>query len=339
MTSGVFKSISSKDVKLHDKFYAHKSWSDTLSMQYNAWIDTDDTFNNYDNSYIDGISLCNATYETLSSGSYENEACRKYAMIDAMFFKYNSDCYATFEYIQNSVNNIYIDNQYQFGNKDIISSSDIALLNQTNKIHKVQKYPPDTKRYLQSTIKFNNPLPSEIICISIPQSKIGMHIHYGSISVIIQFTYSNTTKDITLIDNGHGELIYNNNVYGRIMYSCGIIVIYNKDIKIDDNIGQFVLTNNKTKVNWKSTVMLYQNHVLVRTKKDEFNVSQNPSLIVDEENGILNQDIVKFDAFTPYITTIGLYNDKGELLVIARLSKPIPKRNDIDINFLIKWDY
>ena len=41
----------------------------------------------------------------------------------------------------------------------------------------------------------------------------------------------------------------------------------------------------------------------------------------------------------PYITTIGLYNDKSQLLAIGKLSQPIQKRDDIDMNFIVRWDY
>ena len=43
-------------------------------------------------------------------------------------------------------------------------------------------------------------------------------------------------------------------------------------------------------------------------------------------------------AFNPYITTIGLYNDKGQLLMIGKTGSPIKNRNDIDLNFSLKID-
>ena len=41
----------------------------------------------------------------------------------------------------------------------------------------------------------------------------------------------------------------------------------------------------------------------------------------------------------PYITTIGLYNDEGQLLVTGKCAQPIQKRSDIDMNFIVRWDY
>ena len=41
----------------------------------------------------------------------------------------------------------------------------------------------------------------------------------------------------------------------------------------------------------------------------------------------------------PYITTIGLYNKNAQLLAIGKMAQPIQKRDDIDMHFLVRWDY
>jgi hypothetical protein len=50
------------------------------------------------------------------------------------------------------------------------------------------------------------------------------------------------------------------------------------------------------------------------------------------------QSFVSSSNFAPYITTIGLYNDSGQLLAIGKLAQPIRKRNDVDLNFLMRLD-
>ena len=50
------------------------------------------------------------------------------------------------------------------------------------------------------------------------------------------------------------------------------------------------------------------------------------------------QSFVSSSNFAPYITTIGLYNDAGQLLAIGKLAQPIRKRNDVDLNFLMRLD-
>jgi hypothetical protein len=41
----------------------------------------------------------------------------------------------------------------------------------------------------------------------------------------------------------------------------------------------------------------------------------------------------------PYITTVGLYNNEAQLIAVAKLGRPIQKREDVDMNFIIRWDY
>jgi hypothetical protein len=47
---------------------------------------------------------------------------------------------------------------------------------------------------------------------------------------------------------------------------------------------------------------------------------------------------VALDEFAPYITTVGLYNDKGQLLAIGKLGTPIRKRDDVDLNIIVRFD-
>ena len=65
-------------------------------------------------------------------------------------------------------------------------------------------------------------------------------------------------------------------------------------------------------------------------------MSTNLTLTRDDDSTYL--PFVSGSSFAPYITTIGLYNDSGELLAIGKLAQPIKKRDDVDMNFLIRID-
>jgi hypothetical protein len=41
---------------------------------------------------------------------------------------------------------------------------------------------------------------------------------------------------------------------------------------------------------------------------------------------------------TPFITTIGLYDDNCELVAVAKLPKPIKSEPDIPVNFIVRFD-
>ncbi len=49
-------------------------------------------------------------------------------------------------------------------------------------------------------------------------------------------------------------------------------------------------------------------------------------------------DAVTGSDFRPYTTTVGLYNETNELLVVGKLATPYPIPSNTDITFIIKWD-
>ena len=110
-----------------------------------------------------------------------------------------------------------------------------------------------------------------------------------------------------------------------------------------------------------SETTIYQNEYRCRVLENEYNYSQNPTVfkaptiftgsafapmyapvsgspiygqIID---GTL-ADNVTGSEFSPYVTTIGLYNDASELLVVGKLATPYPIPKNTDITFIVKWD-
>lgn len=91
-------------------------------------------------------------------------------------------------------------------------------------------------------------------------------------------------------------------------------------------------------VKWNSTVTIHEHEILCRIREDEFNVTLNPTILKKQENSYIPQDFTFSSSFTPYITTIGLYNEKAELLAIGKLANAIKKRPDVDLNIIIRYD-
>ena len=49
-------------------------------------------------------------------------------------------------------------------------------------------------------------------------------------------------------------------------------------------------------------------------------------------------NVVTHSFFAPYITTVGLYNDFGDLLAIAKTSRPIRNDPELALSFVIRFD-
>lgn len=99
------------------------------------------------------------------------------------------------------------------------------------------------------------------------------------------------------------------------------------------------------KIRFKNDHVIYEQVVKCSIKDYEFNCSYNPSLqtsIVSGSSNVVNGNGVLKDfatgSFSPYLTTIGLYNDSNELLAVGKLSQPLPLSDKTDTNIFIKWD-
>jgi hypothetical protein len=84
----------------------------------------------------------------------------------------------------------------------------------------------------------------------------------------------------------------------------------------------------------------YQNEVKCKIQENEFNYSQNPTMLKYGQNvpsGTL-ADNVTGSNFRPYFTTVGLYNASNELLVVGKMATPYPVPPNTDMNIIIRWD-
>jgi len=78
-------------------------------------------------------------------------------------------------------------------------------------------------------------------------------------------------------------------------------------------------------------------HYFVRVKNGEYNFSNNPTFITGSV-GEFSQPTFIGDPKT-YLTTIGMYNDRQELLAVAKLSQPIQKSFSIETLIKVKLDF
>ena len=49
-------------------------------------------------------------------------------------------------------------------------------------------------------------------------------------------------------------------------------------------------------------------------------------------------DITTGSLWKPYVTTIGLFNENNELLVVGKLGQPIRMSDETDTTFILRWD-
>jgi len=90
-------------------------------------------------------------------------------------------------------------------------------------------------------------------------------------------------------------------------------------------------------LSYSSNVILYETQYKCTIRANEYNYSLNPSLL---KSGSIDtyKDFVTGSDFSPYVTTVGLYNENQELLAVGKLAQPLPTSQTTDTTILINID-
>lgn len=100
-----------------------------------------------------------------------------------------------------------------------------------------------------------------------------------------------------------------------------------------------IINKNNFKLSFTNEHTIYENYIVAHVKENEFGLSYNPTLRETGSDPYSNLlSFVTGSEFRPYATTIGMYNDDNELLMVAKFGQPIPIPIETEINFLIRYD-
>ena len=211
------------------------------------------------------------------------------------------------------------------------------------------------ENYLQSTDDVVRFFPTgssdEIFILSIPSRLWGDYIQPNS------FEYKVIDDDgIThiIIDDGNGNLYIGGVYVGNIIYPHGIAVftklqdnappspegygiseyganVYGGGISIADLAGSNVTCS------FSSSFDIYETQYKATINEFEFNFSLNPSIISGSTDGTV-YDFVTSSYFSPYVSTVGLYDNDQNLLAVGKLSQPLPVSRTTDTTIFINID-
>ena len=166
----------------------------------------------------------------------------------------------------------------------------------------------------------------------------------GSIDEIRIYNRHLTPSHVSSLSNNHvisGSAYQTRNV-GYVYYEKGLIVVTDPRPKYQNAFlgsGNFNYANKGFEFKYKSTKDIRQQSYLCEIGRGEFNVSTNNTLRKgDGEYSNELRNFVTSSDFRPYITSIGLYNDTGDLLAIGKLGAPLKKRQDVDVTIDVRLD-
>lgn len=172
------------------------------------------------------------------------------------------------------------------------------------------------------------PFPTDngdtISVVSIPKTAFSDYIKPGSV------TCGGAT------DDGEGNMIRGGRIVGRVIYSHGIIIF-------TSGLG--------TTATFKSAKVIYETQYKCTIRPDEFNYSQNPTILNTSrptspisaggesvDFGGVVRGFVTGSSFIPYATAVGLYDSNNICLAVGKLALPIPISRITDTNIIVSLD-
>jgi hypothetical protein len=212
-----------------------------------------------------------------------------------------------------------------------------------------QAQSPSYDNFLQSTLTPNRFWPtasnSSILVLSIP-SKL-----YGEYIVPNSFNWYCGVGGVegAIVDDGQGNLFSGSTNIGNIIYTHGLAILTTQDSIYNEDLSFWSQETNMT-CSFSSSMTIYETQYKCTIRESEFNATLNPSaqasgslLTINSSSfsqrgdGTLANNVTG-SYFSPYVTTIGLYDEAQNLLAIGKLAQPLPTSDTTDTTILINLD-
>jgi hypothetical protein len=227
----------------------------------------------------------------------------------------------------NSIKQLYYGN-YILGSNGLISNAATASFNTDGTI----TGPAYTTNYINSLPNTTGSLRyyvsnGNIGVISIPSKYYGNYVQPNSLQIIIS---ASSIPSGSYRDDGEGNIISSSTHAGNIIYEDGILIFTGTG----SGVGTTFSVPN---IEFQSSITLYETQYKCTIRANEYNYSLNPSLLKSGSTDTY-KDFVTGSDFSPYVTTVGLYNENQELIAVGKLAQPLPTSQTTDTTILINID-
>ena len=133
------------------------------------------------------------------------------------------------------------------------------------------------------------------------------------------------------------ESINHSPYIGNMFYQNGFATITHPKYQdaLSGSSGKGIIEQLK----FQGSHLIYENEYQCTIEEDEFNDTLNISARKIKSHQ--SEDLANFatgSLFKPYITTVGLYNEDNELLVVGKLGQPLRTSNETDSTIVVRWD-
>ena len=200
--------------------------------------------------------------------------------------------------------------------------------------------------YLSSTTNINRTFPTElnsqIGIISIPSNLFGEYLNPGSFNL--------ATPSGSITDDTEGNLLFSSSIHlvsskhiGNIIYEHGMAVIISESFNPYSSSFNSFIDNTDITCSFKSNITIFESQYKCTANPNEFLFTLNPTVISGSNSCPENVTSKLYgfatgSYFTPYVTTVGLYNNDKELVAVGKLAQPLDMSDTTDTTILINLD-
>ena len=230
--------------------------------------------------------------------------------------------------VYNSIKQLYYSNFLTSSTGDNVSQPDVFIgSNPSGDVLIGNVNSPIYDNFLQSTLVPDRSWPTGSIgIISIPSKIYGNYIQPYS----FQYIFTSESVTYTLTDDGQGNLLSGSSNIGNIIYTHGLAIVTNQLLSSGS-----VTTTNVT-CSFSSSYTIYEAQYKCTIRENEFNATLNPSAQLSGSGQLANN--VTGSYFSPYVSTIGLYDENQNLLAVGKLAQPLPTTATTDTTILVNID-
>jgi hypothetical protein len=155
----------------------------------------------------------------------------------------------------------------------------------------------------------------------------------GSLSNINIWSKAYNSTQVTNISESINASPY----IGNLFYRNGFATITHPkyDTVLSSSTGDGIINS----LQFQGSHLIYEHEYQCTVQEHEFNATTN--LSARTFNSSVSHELADFTTssyFSPFVTTIGLYNENNELLVVGKLGQPIRMSEDTDTTFIVRYD-
>jgi hypothetical protein len=124
------------------------------------------------------------------------------------------------------------------------------------------------------------------------------------------------------------------NLVGNVFYNHGLISLTSLSTRYSHSFHPML---SQCTLSFENTHTIFEHEYACHIKEREYTYTMNPTIISESKFGTL-ESYTTGSSWSPYVTTIGLYDKFAQLVAVGKLSRPIKKSNEYDTTFVVTFD-